>query len=91
MCYHNNFHTTSTITRIVDDGFVVSEFRLDIKVHCVECGLPFEFVGPPCGISDIEPTTSYDRKELRMPIKASSDPVDNAKSILNQSIKNSNK
>lgn len=89
MCDHMQFHSTSNIHVIVDDDFVVSEYRVDIKVHCVQCGLPFEFVGVPCGLSDIEPTTSYNRQELRVPIKASSDPVDNAKALLNQSIKKS--
>jgi hypothetical protein len=91
MCEHRNFQSYANIVRIVDNDFVTAELRVELRVQCVDCGLPFEFVGPPCGVSDIEPTVSYNRQELRVPIKATSDPVDNAKSILTQSLKKPNK
>jgi hypothetical protein len=61
-------------------------FAADVKINCADCGMPFEFIGLPIGVSatNSKPMVSMDRKELRAPIKPSSDPADVVNSLLNK-------
>jgi hypothetical protein len=65
-----NFSANVEVGRLTaseDDSTIVG-FTADIKIHCVECGKPFEFVGLPMGSSPMQPMCSVDGQEARMPI-----------------------
>lgn len=86
MCEHLNFHATVGVCRLTadTDPNKVVGFAADVKINCADCGLPFEFIGLPTGISmtNSKPMVSMDSKELRAPLKPSSDPVDHVSGIL---------
>ena len=58
----------SRCTRTPDDPTVVAYYA-EIKVWCLACKKPFEFIGLPMGMSPGQPRTSVDGQEARMPIK----------------------
>lgn len=71
-CPHMNFKTMARVGRLTDgdDGEVVA-YAVDLKVWCVDCGEQFEWMGLPGGVSPDHPTVSFDRLELRAPIRPS--------------------
>jgi hypothetical protein len=83
-CEHLNFQANVKVTRLTDNENenVVTGYSADMKICCVDCGIPFEFIGVPGGYSPIQPMVSFDATELRVPIKPSSDPVEQTKVIL---------
>jgi hypothetical protein len=65
-CEHKNFHANVMVNRIEDIG----RFTADITIRCIDCNLPFEFVGvDECGLSYEHPTVNPSAQELRVPIK----------------------
>ncbi len=69
-CEHEQFEAQTRVGRITDgEGGKVYRYTLDLKVRCVECNMPFEFVGLPAGSSPDEPMTNFDFTELRAPIR----------------------
>lgn len=68
-CAHENFRCDAGIQRIAakPDG-VVSYYSAEIRVHCVDCGQKFEFVGLPLGCSPYRPTVSMDGLILSAPM-----------------------
>jgi hypothetical protein len=87
MCDHKNFLAAVDVCRLTadTDSNNVVGFAVDVKINCAECGMPFEFIGLPVGISAMnsKPMISMDGKELRAPIKPSIDPADEVNSLLN--------
>lgn len=83
-CKHFNFHVAAKVGRLTDqdNSEIVKHYMLDLKVKCVDCGLPFEFKGLPQGMSFFNPMTSPDNIEARMPIQPSTDPVDHVNVLL---------
>lgn len=71
MCDHTMFYIHGKVARLTDsdESEVVTGYRADITIKCVQCQMPFEFVGLPAGFHHAEPTTSFDARELRCPIK----------------------
>jgi hypothetical protein len=71
MCDHQNFHADVSIARLAADetGEKIVGFSADITVKCIDCGLPFEFLGLPMGYSPLQPMCSVDGTEARMPLK----------------------
>ena len=65
ICAHLDFDCFVSVTRYKKTG----EFEADLTIQCLECGMPFAFVGVPGGISSLRPTTDITTMELRMPIK----------------------
>jgi len=85
-CQHLNFNCYADVGRLHEEGNpnkIVSHM-VDIKINCRDCGLPFEFIGIPNGMSFYQPMLNIDNTELRAPIKPSTDPVEHAKVIINQ-------
>jgi hypothetical protein len=86
-CQHFNFQAYVNVCRLTadTDPDKVVGFAADVKINCVDCGMPFEFTGLPSGVSvtNSKPMVSIDGTELRAPIKPSSDAVEQVKSILN--------
>ena len=54
--------------RTEEDSTIVA-FYCELRVWCLECEKPFEFIGLPMGLSPGQPRTSVDGQEARMPIK----------------------
>lgn len=63
-CKHENFRVDANVARIEDVGC----FSVDIRLHCAECGHPFQWWGLPCGFSHYQPCVNIDGTELRAPI-----------------------
>lgn len=69
-CSHARFGASVEVNRLSDDdGGPVTGYSADIRIRCAECGLPFEFIGLPAGLSPSQPTSSFAGDELRVPIK----------------------
>lgn len=47
-CAHLNFDAVCKVCRLEDSG----QFMLEVRVKCVECGVPFQFLGlePGCDL-----------------------------------------
>lgn len=70
-CEHQNFHAVAEISRCTrsDTDPTVVAFYCDLKIRCLDCNIPFEFIGLPMGLSPGQPRCSVDAQEARMPIK----------------------
>jgi len=85
MCEHKNFESNVVVSRILDaESTVVTNYMATLRIKCMDCGLPFEFIGFEGGFSFLRPMTNPFGQELRLPIKPSSDPVDNVNALLTQ-------
>jgi hypothetical protein len=68
-CEHQNFHADVQVGRLTDgDSGPLIAFSADIRIKCVDCNRPFQFVGVPMGSSPTQPMASVDLLELRAPI-----------------------
>lgn len=70
-CVHMNFKASVNVFRLTDvnDETKVTGYTTEIRVNCMECGLPFEFAGVDAGMSQEKPMASPDAQELRAPIR----------------------
>lgn len=69
-CPHMSFQTHARIGRLSDtEGGPVTGYTADIKIECVDCGLPFRFRGLAAGSHYAEPRVSVDGTELRAPLE----------------------
>lgn len=77
-CKHERFQCSCAVTRISDeqDPEKIIGYATDIKVHCIDCGQPFEWIGIPMGLSMFEPMVSADGLELRAPMRPSGLPIE---------------
>jgi hypothetical protein len=68
-CEHENFDCMVTVNRLQEkeDGPVKS-FCADITIKCMDCGVPFRFIGLPCGLDLNGASVSVDGTEARMAI-----------------------
>jgi hypothetical protein len=71
MCDHKNFKAQVDVTRLTenDDLGKVIGYRAEIEIHCMDCFMPFRFVGLPGGYLPDRPTISIEGTRARMPIK----------------------
>jgi hypothetical protein len=82
-CKHLSFEAHVEVTRLAD-GFgevgevgevvdketaVITGYTADVRIKCIACGTPFEFIGLPWGLSRGKPMCSVDFQEARMPIR----------------------
>jgi len=63
-CAHMNFDASVSVARIEDIGRFVAE----VKIRCVECGTPFQFLGLAPGFNYEAPTVRLDGLEADLPI-----------------------
>ena len=69
-CEHNSFAAHVDVHRLSHvDGGPITGYSAEIHIKCVECGLPFRFLGLPFGSHHAEPRLSADSTELRAPIE----------------------
>lgn len=45
-CEHKDFSAEVDVSRLEDTG----RFMADVRIKCADCGLPFRFIGLPCGV-----------------------------------------
>lgn len=65
-CEHFNFMVNAEVSRLTDTkGGRVIGYGCDVTARCVDCGLPFRWLGLPFGVSKTNPTVSIDGLELR--------------------------
>lgn len=83
-CKHMNFECRASIGRLTadQDPELVVGYVADVQVICADCGLPFEWMGIPEGVSNSQPRVSFDMTELRAPIHPSSDPAEQTRAML---------
>ena len=85
-CQHLNFAASVNVCRLTadTDPEKVIGYTADVKINCADCGLPFEFIGLPNGISitNSKPMVSMASTELRAPLKPSSVAVVHVNSFL---------
>jgi hypothetical protein len=69
-CEHDRFKSLVRVSRLTDtEGGSVTGYIADICIECLECGLPFRFLGSQYGSSPHQPMLSADGLELRAPIE----------------------
>lgn len=71
-CQHENFYVNAEVARLTEsEGGPVKCFTVDLHVKCMDCELPFEWVGfeGRVGWMSGEPMVSPDAQELRVPIR----------------------
>ena len=68
-CEHLSLISKSRVNRVTDDetGRLVC-YNMDVTVKCLQCGVPFLFLGLPRGIDLVMPKVSGDLQEARLPI-----------------------
>lgn len=67
MCDHMNFKAQVNVARLEGDGKPMS-FMVDITINCVDCGLPFEFLGLEPGVDTQGARVGIDGLEARIAI-----------------------
>ena len=63
-CGHENFRAKVDVTRLIDTG----RFTADVRIHCEDCGVPFEFLGLEPGSHPAAARVSVDGQEARLAI-----------------------
>ncbi len=63
-CPHMNFSANVQVARLEDIG----RFAADVRIHCTECGLPFQFLGLEPGLDLQGARVSVDGLEARLAI-----------------------
>jgi hypothetical protein len=64
-CKHENFGAQVNVHRLEDLG----TFVVDVSVRCVDCDLPFSFVGLPLAISTSRACINIDATQVSLPIE----------------------
>jgi hypothetical protein len=68
-CQHENFICDCDVSRISStEGGPINRYSLDVRVRCVDCNLPFRFIGLPTGLDLNGAATSMDATEGRFAI-----------------------
>lgn len=74
-CEHEDFAAVVEINRITgDDGGPVIGYSADIKVNCLHCGEPFQWMGLEAGMQPHRPMCSVDGTLLVAPLRPASAP-----------------
>lgn len=63
-CAHHNFDAQCRVARLENIG----KFMLEVRIRCLDCGLPFQFVGLPPGLKFNGATVSVDGQEANLAI-----------------------
>ncbi len=70
-CTHEDFSAFANIVRLTDehDKSIVKGYTAEVRINCIQCGKPFEFIGVDAGMMSTKPMCSLDAQELRAPIQ----------------------
>lgn len=63
-CAHEQFHAKVDVTRLTDSG----GFTADVRIKCIQCNEPFQFLGLPPGSRHDGAAVSIDGQEARLAI-----------------------
>lgn len=63
-CKHMQFKADVRVARLEDSG----RFMAEVRIHCSECRLPFEFQGLPAGLNLNGAAVSVDHLEANLAI-----------------------
>ena len=63
-CEHEDFEASVDVTRLTD----TKRFAADVRIRCRQCGLPFRFIGLPCGSDLNGAAVSVDGTEARLAV-----------------------
>lgn len=63
-CKHTNFDANVDVNRLED----VQRFSADVRISCVDCGVPMRFIGLPAGVDLNGASVSIDGTEGRFAI-----------------------
>lgn len=63
-CRHHAFDANCRVARLEDTG----RFMLEVRVRCIDCGTPFQFLGLPNGLNFDSATVSLDGLEANLAI-----------------------
>jgi hypothetical protein len=63
-CKHESFDCSVTVNRLEDIG----RFTADVRIKCLQCGMPFRFIGLPAGVDLNGAAVSINGEEARMAI-----------------------
>lgn len=75
-CQHMNFGAFVDVHRIPrEEGGPVDAYQCDVRVVCVDCKLPFHFLGLPLGLDLHGAAVSPDRTEARLAIAPGAAPI----------------
>ena len=61
-CPHMNLSAAVDVARLED------RFSADVRIQCIDCGVPFRFIGLPAGVDLNGAATSVDGTEARLAI-----------------------
>ena len=79
-CKHRKFRSSVNIARMED----VNQFNASVKINCLECGLPFQFIGLEVGYDSNGACVNVDGTEARLAIA----PQDRQKALIDLAKKN---
>lgn len=63
-CEHKDFEAKVAVARLEDTG----RFMCDVRIHCTECGVPFQFLGLEPGLDLDGARVSVDGLEANIAI-----------------------
>lgn len=63
-CDHPAFEAYVAVNRLEDS----KRFAADVRIRCVKCGVPFRFLGLPCGVDLNGAAVSADGTQARLAI-----------------------
>ena len=68
-CEHHTFGAEVDVNRLPQkEGGPVKRYCADVRIKCVDCGLPFRFIGLPAGLDLNGAATSVNAEEARLAI-----------------------
>jgi hypothetical protein len=68
-CEHMDFHVQANVARLTsEEGGPVTGYCVEIKMHCSECGKPFQFLGLEPGMDTQGARVSLDGLEANIAI-----------------------
>jgi hypothetical protein len=77
-----NFSAQVGVHRLTDvENGPVKAFTAEVRIHCVDCGQAFAFIGLPWGSHPSSPTMSVGGEEARLPIEPTSKAILRASAI----------
>lgn len=77
-CKHMAFDATVSVARLEDTG----RFMAEIRIKCLDCGEPFQFLGLPMGLNMAGATVDPDGLEARIAILPDSQTLSPARRMM---------
>lgn len=63
-CKHESFNANVAVARLEDTG----RFMADVKINCIQCGIPMQFLGLDVGVNYDGARINVDGTEARLAI-----------------------